>query len=463
MHIGLAIWHLFEGASGVERVMTDLARTMLERGHELTVAARRRPGQGVENSLPLFGLPAGATLLELDLSSPEGLREARARIGDSGADVFLSMCSGPQHMMLPWLLAGSGIPLVAAEAHYPDGVARQRWNAYEYYGALAAADYIQVLLEPFRAQFPKALRRRVAVIGNAAPPAREVDWPRRAEKKERTLLAVGRLDEPDKQFSLLIRAWAALAPDFPEGSLSLVGDGPSREIYASLAANLGLGHRFRMPGAADAEGLNAYYAEADLLCLPSRREGFGLVLAEAAAWSLPLVGLKPCLASAALIPEGGGDLAAEGTPAALAEALRPLLAARPETRRKMGESAGTVFSGGTSISRTGEGPSSFAAPPVMVNGFALGLTKGADAPPISGWHKGGDGGRTSFTGENNSLALSGNVTVVSGDANQGTDGARGGDVVFKVGTLSASGEAPQTFSFIKGAGFTASSGDITVR
>lgn len=344
MRIGFVIWHLFEGASGVERVMTELVREMIRRGHKALVFTNVRPVERVGWALPLYSLPEDAEVMEVDLTTPERSRKARTLVAGSGVDVVLSMFSGQAHVLFPWLMAGSGIPLIAAEAYCPDVVAYRRWNAYEYYAAMAAADYIQVLLEPYRNLFPKALRRRVAVIGNVAPAAREVDWAARAARRERTLLGVGRFDEEHKCFSLLIRAWSLLAADFPEWKLRLVGDGPSRPVYEALVGSLGLAERVEMPGSVAADRVDDCYREADVFCMPSRREGFGLVLAEAAAWSLPLAGLKSCEAASFLIPPDAGVLAVDDTPAGLAAALRPLLEESAEGRRRLGVGARDAFS-----------------------------------------------------------------------------------------------------------------------
>lgn len=345
MHIGLGALYILEGASGGERVMRDIAQAMLARGHEVTVFAKPPSAAQAENGgLALFALPDGAETILLDFPNPRNRAEVKERIVRSGVDVLLSMFTGDSHLIFPWLLAGTGIPLVAAEAVNPAKVADLEWNAYEYYGAIGAADYIQVLLEPYRDHFPPALRRRIVPIGNAMPPAHEVDWQARAEKKEKSLLGVGRFDERHKRFSVLIRAWAALAGEFPDWTLTLVGDGPARELYQSLVDSLELGGRVSMPGAAAPDEVDPWYEQADVLCLPSRQEGFPLVLLEAAAWSLPLVGSASCTASACLIPPEAGALARADTPAALAETLRPILAAAPEDRRKMGEAACRSFS-----------------------------------------------------------------------------------------------------------------------
>jgi len=89
------------------------------------------------------------------------------------------------------------------------------------------------------------------------------------------VLGVGRL-VPEKGFDVLVRA-AALA-GLP---LVLVGDGPERSRLAALAEEVGADLRFA--GAVPPAELAEHYRAARLVAVPSRREGFGLVAAEALA------------------------------------------------------------------------------------------------------------------------------------------------------------------------------------
>jgi glycosyltransferase involved in cell wall biosynthesis len=72
--------------------------------------------------------------------------------------------------------------------------------------------------------------------------------------------------------------------------LAIAGDGPERRNIASLAASKRLGHRVHMLGLLDDSRL-AYSAIDNLLFL-SRTEPFGLLLAEAMAAGVPIVGLS---------------------------------------------------------------------------------------------------------------------------------------------------------------------------
>lgn len=101
----------------------------------------------------------------------------------------------------------------------------------------------------------------------------------------------------------------------------------------------GLDGRMHFPGEVDAAALEALYAGASLLVLPSHFEGYGMVLAEALARGLPVVSTTGGAIPGTVPPEAG-LLVPPGDPAALAAALGSLLPAtgpdddpRAEARR----------------------------------------------------------------------------------------------------------------------------------
>ncbi len=145
------------------------------------------------------------------------------------------------------------------------------------------------------------------------------------------LIAVGRLAAP-KDWSTLLSALAELGSETFE-ELVIVGDGSERERVEDELARRSLEGRVRLLGERD--DVPDLLADADVFLLASRSEGLPLSVIEAMAAGLPVVasdvgGLRE------LVREGEtGALVRPGDPAALAEALRPLLADR-ELRRRLG-------------------------------------------------------------------------------------------------------------------------------
>ncbi len=162
---------------------------------------------------------------------------------------------------------------------------------------------------------------------------------------------------PWKRQDLLLQAFAQLG-EWPEARLWFVGDDPfgehrsyvaglkSRAVLPDLAGRVTfLGRVDRMPD---------ILAAADVLVLPSDDEPFGRVLLEAAACRLPVIAT-----AAGGVPEVvrhgvTGLLVAPGDAAALAGAMRRMLAGNRPYRRRLGDA-------GHDLLRRGFAPASHAA------------------------------------------------------------------------------------------------------
>ena len=122
-----------------------------------------------------------------------------------------------------------------------------------------------------------------------------------------------------KELRTLLRAFATLAPRYPDLALLLAGEGSRAWLDGELPQDLPV----RFTGPVDDAGLRALYRGAAAFVFPSRREGFGLPILEAMALGAPVL----CASTpAALEVAGQAALHFEtGNPAALAEALDHLL------------------------------------------------------------------------------------------------------------------------------------------
>ena len=127
---------------------------------------------------------------------------------------------------------------------------------------------------------------------------------------------------------------------YPEVRLIVIGGGPELPRLRSLSSELALDEHvtFRGPVARNRD-VRAAYSEADLFCLPSRQEGFGIVFVEAMAAGLAIVAARAGATPEVVEHARTGLLVSPSDPGALASALMRLLAS-PEERRTLG-AAGT--------------------------------------------------------------------------------------------------------------------------
>jgi phosphatidyl-myo-inositol dimannoside synthase len=138
------------------------------------------------------------------------------------------------------------------------------------------------------------------------------------------VLSVARM-YPRKRLADLLRAGVLLKRRIPDVRIRIVGRGPEWDSLVRLHGDLELGDSVHLLGDVSRERLAEEYVNADLFCLPSVQEGFGIVFLEAMAAGLSVVACR-----AAAIPEVvtdgvTGTLTPPRDPAALADALEVLL------------------------------------------------------------------------------------------------------------------------------------------
>ena len=87
-----------------------------------------------------------------------------------------------------------------------------------------------------------------------------------------------------------ILALGRLSSEFPDVEYVIVGEGDDRPRLEELAAVSGVRERVHFRGEVQTTELLALYQACEVMVLPSRREGFGLVFLEAMAFAKPVVG-----------------------------------------------------------------------------------------------------------------------------------------------------------------------------
>ncbi len=141
---------------------------------------------------------------------------------------------------------------------------------------------------------------------------------------------------PEKRVPALVRAFAALRERAPELRLVIYGDGPEREEVLALICAAGLSDVASAPGFVDAQEVEQALEHALCMVLPSRREGYGLVVVEASARGVPAVVVAgPDNAATELVDEGeNGFIASSAEPEEIAEAILRVREAGPELRAR---------------------------------------------------------------------------------------------------------------------------------
>lgn len=219
-------------------------------------------------------------------------------------------------------LLGVKVPVVVSErvhpAHEPMG---RLWSSLRRL-AYPLADCLVVQTRQIARHFKGWGLRRLEIIANpvTALPESGGQCPMLSRP---CIVAAGRLS-PQKDYALLLRAFARAARSQPDWSLYIAGEGPQREELERQIADLGLQGRARLLG--QVQDMGALYAQADASVLSSRYEGFPNALCEAMAAGLPCISTDcPSGPGEILTPGEDGLLVPCGDEDALARALGSLM------------------------------------------------------------------------------------------------------------------------------------------
>ncbi len=242
-------------------------------------------------------------------------------------------------MRLAWFLSRHGAPWVHWSEHsQPTLHSHITFLVKRAYGRLVRRHAIGALAigEPARLEFIRwgvpANRIRFlpyAVPGVAARPHAEGF---RAAATIRFLF-LGQLI-PRKGIDLLLAAMQKVVKVCPEARLELAGTDRSDGAYAREAVRLGIGHAVEFTGMIEAARVGDVLGRCDVFVLPSRHDGWGVVLNEAASAGKAIVASDACGAAHHLVSHGAngfrfpaGDVGAL-TAAMLEYCRNPQLAVR---------------------------------------------------------------------------------------------------------------------------------------
>lgn len=167
--------------------------------------------------------------------------------------------------------------------------------------------------------------------------------PRRQKEEERIILHVARLVEK-KGTSILLSALKSIVRKFDDYKLLIIGEGPLYPQLMSQVLSLGLSKHVVFLGAQSHDEVMKWMRKACLLVLPSitarsgDAEGLGMVLLEASATGVPVIGSRHGGITEVIEDEKTGLLVDEGDVNSLAEKMLFLIE-NTQHRIKMGSAA----------------------------------------------------------------------------------------------------------------------------
>ena len=151
----------------------------------------------------------------------------------------------------------------------------------------------------------------------------------------RVILTIGRLEswERHKGFDEVIDVMPLLVKRFPDLKYLIVGGGAHRARLEAKVGALGVAANVIFAGYVPESEKVAHYNLADVYVMPSSGEGFGIVLIEAAACGIPVVGSQADGSREALLDGKLGCLVDPKRPEELIQAVANVLDRAPSRQR----------------------------------------------------------------------------------------------------------------------------------
>lgn len=335
----------------MERILSVKANYLAERGYEVHIITTDQMGRDI-----FFPLHASIKTYHIDLdyegsnggplskklwayftNQPRHRKVLRALLREIKPDITISMF-GHEASFLPALEEG-GVKIL--EYHFSKlkrlqygrtGIwgAMDRWRTKNDERIVRRFERFIVLTEEDKALWGDVAG--ISVIPNPKPfESEEVSM-----LEAKVVLAAGRYCH-QKNFEELIHIWEKVAPQAPDWTLAIYGNGEDRQKLEALVQSKGLEQQLHL--AMPTQDMKTVYKAASIYAMTSRYEGLPMVLIEAQTMGLPIVSYACKCGPRDIISHGqDGFLIEEGEQDAFADALLVLIRDE-DKRRSMGQAS----------------------------------------------------------------------------------------------------------------------------
>jgi phosphatidylinositol alpha-mannosyltransferase len=327
MRIGMVCPYSLEVPGGVQSHVLQLAEVMLARGHDVSVLAPASPGTPLPDYVVSAGraipIPYNGSVSRLQFS-PAVHGRVRRWLTEGEFDVLhLHEPNAPSLSM--WALRVAQGPIVATfHASTTKSLTLTVFGGLlrpmheKIVGRIAVSDLARRWQMEALGSDAVEIPNGVDVASLASAPL--LDGYPRAGK---TVLFLGRYDEPRKGMSVLLDALPTVVERFSDVQLLIVGRGDEDQLRSQVG---GLVENIHFLGQVDDAGKASAMRSADVYCAPNTGgESFGIVLVEAMAAGTAVVASDLDAFRRVLRDGECGRLVPVGDGAALADALIAML------------------------------------------------------------------------------------------------------------------------------------------
>lgn len=270
-------------SGGAERVIAQLANFFVEKNIKCRIITTEEYEVMYELDKRIKVIPVGKKANSKVLDRIARYKVVRKTVLSERPDVVLTMPEDSGIYVILSLL-GTGIPVYVSERNNPWVMPDVKITRFLRKIAYPFAKGVIFQTEMAKSFFSKFIQKKGVVIGNPVDATR-IPVPYEGERKK-VIVGAGRL-EKQKNFSLLISAFAEFSKDVPGYELCIYGEGRLREQLEKEADILRIADKVLLPGRKN--NLLELMNECSMFVLSSDYEGMPNVLIEAMCMGMPVI------------------------------------------------------------------------------------------------------------------------------------------------------------------------------
>lgn len=279
------------GAGGAERVTSILANKFVEHGYDVSIIM-------LSHMLCLYPLADDVQTVCLNCDDDAGmsfakrfltrLKKIRRAVKEIAPDVVISFMS-ETNIDVCLALAGIKVPIIVSERNDPETDPASKAKKLLRRIAYRKPKGFVFQTPDAQAYFSKRIQQRSKIILN---PLGKAMPPRFEGEREKRIVAVGRLNK-QKNFSMLIDAFAEFSKTHPDRVLEIYGEGALEEQTREYISSKGLQDKVILKGFC--KDVHEKILSAEMFVMSSDFEGMPNALLEAMALGLPCISTDcPC-------------------------------------------------------------------------------------------------------------------------------------------------------------------------
>lgn len=298
---------------GAQRVICCLANDFLRRGDQVSILTLNdgETEYELEPGVKVTGLAVSGDSANKWESIRRFLnteRQISRWLTEEKPDAVLAFSTKlTMQLWLARLFGGKKCRMICSERANPSFAEEKKLEAWLEQKALAHVDGFIFQTERVKALFPERLQKIGAVIHNGLF---SEDIPEEvtafAGRKHKAICAVGRLDNDQKAYDVMFKAFAFFHENHPEHVLNIFGRGIDEPALRQLIAQLGLEDRIILHG--NRPHVIHEIRDMGMFVMTSRYEGMPNALIEAMACGLPCICTDCDFGPAELIRDGESGL-----------------------------------------------------------------------------------------------------------------------------------------------------------